>query len=483
MERNNLSLLNLIEEDYVDAQAREIWKNNTAVMLTMNFVMPKEVYRRDKVMSSEQIETYCQIRDKWTGNKVTKSRGGLKIDCLEYFSDVKKTEKGLLKKDEAEEFSDFQNESSEVVMLKYFSKKSKTDPGKVKTDEEWENSGLFSDKKVLTTEETKRIREELKKNEGPIWHGIISIRDEFTSRFNAQDDCIGFLHKYFPKLFRDNERDLDNIQVVGALHCNTDNRHIHFLCYEKEVDQKRNTIYEAGFTVDSLNQCREHASMFISGETETWKKKRTELVHEFKENTKDEKDSRLYCIVQELAGCLPRYGHLQYNREEIEPYKPTILKATMAIVGLYPEFKDKHDMIWHEYENKMTASPSPTHRKWYDKVLNDYESQLCNTVLGLVKVFNEQSCNNFDERLKSHKRWARIGSNDEPMNLYSKTKQNRKQNILFLAHRNLKVLFNTFVKDRFSRSVQQIEQEIAVNKRNMDYEMMEQKRQKYGAKR
>jgi hypothetical protein len=469
----------ILESTIEKDESTAVWHNHagTSVMLQVKFSCPKSTYQRQK-WGDNKTQLWCDDRDVWTGRKLLKTTKGVDKDCLSYFADQEKVKEGILKTDEALETNDFQSMSAEDLAIKYFINRKKTDPGKVinpTSNADWKNSGSFSDKGVLSEQELNRIRAELKENEGIIFHGVISVRHEYNNEFHDQNDGINFMKKYLPKLFKDNNWDPDNMQFVGALHCNTDNRHIHFMAYQKEVDLTRTNIKDGVLREKTLEECREHAVKFISGETDAWKPLRTSLNKEFRAVTQESQDSALYNQVRSLASILPKRGHLQYNRKEILPYRQRIFETTQNIINLFPEFRDKNNQIMDVYHDKRKNSPSKASGNWYDKILNEYQGELCNTVLGLVKKYNEEDYAIYQKSFSNPRRKLRNRGFDEPNFIISKAKNARKQSVLFSARQGFHKVFHVYLRDMFSRSMKEIEYDIQQKQINATIEFFEDK--------
>jgi hypothetical protein len=96
------------------------------------------------------------------------------------------------------------------------------------------SSGAFNEDGVLSNKQKHELEEKLKTTKSNIWHGFISFSNELTTTMDTQTAAIEFVKKTMESYFNNTHLKRDNIEAVYSLHTDTDNRHIHFMFFEKE---------------------------------------------------------------------------------------------------------------------------------------------------------------------------------------------------------------------------------------------------------
>ena len=95
--------------------------------------------------------------------------------------------------------------------------------------------GVFSKDGLLTDEQKRELREQLRNTQSCIWDIVISFREEFGEMYcRDYEQAYNFIKKELPKFFTRAGLDKDNIIWYAGLHENTENKHIHISFFEKE---------------------------------------------------------------------------------------------------------------------------------------------------------------------------------------------------------------------------------------------------------
>ena len=95
--------------------------------------------------------------------------------------------------------------------------------------------GAFCKDGLLTDEQKRGLREQLRNTQSCIWDMVISFREEFGEMYcRDYEQAYNFIKKELPKFFTRAGLDKDNIIWYAGLHENTENKHIHISFFEKE---------------------------------------------------------------------------------------------------------------------------------------------------------------------------------------------------------------------------------------------------------
>ncbi len=95
--------------------------------------------------------------------------------------------------------------------------------------------GVFGKDGLLTDEQKRELREQLRNTQSCIWDMVISFREEFGEMYcRDYEQAYNFIKKELPKFFTRARLDKDNIIWYAGLHENTENKHIHISFFEKE---------------------------------------------------------------------------------------------------------------------------------------------------------------------------------------------------------------------------------------------------------
>jgi hypothetical protein len=113
------------------------------------------------------------------------------------------------------------------------------------------SSGIFSANGLLSKEEKKELREELRETKSTIWDYVISFEEKYgkENRYSWQK-AKDLLAKTLPGYFKSIGLDPEKTMWYAGLHENTENRHIHLSFFQKEptaYDRKSKTrVYRRG---------------------------------------------------------------------------------------------------------------------------------------------------------------------------------------------------------------------------------------------
>ena len=101
--------------------------------------------------------------------------------------------------------------------------------------------GVFSKDGLLTDEQKRELREQLRNTQSCIWDMVISFREEFGEMYcRDYEQAYNFIKKELPKFFTRAGLDKDNMIWYAGLHENTENKYIHISFFEKEPKLYKN---------------------------------------------------------------------------------------------------------------------------------------------------------------------------------------------------------------------------------------------------
>lgn len=93
------------------------------------------------------------------------------------------------------------------------------------------NTGVFNDRGMISQEKVTKMKERLRRNQGYIWHGFISLNAEQSPKIDTPEKCIELIKRTFPSFLKDAKLYPDNIDLMCALHLDRPHHlHIHFVC-------------------------------------------------------------------------------------------------------------------------------------------------------------------------------------------------------------------------------------------------------------
>ncbi len=113
--------------------------------------------------------------------------------------------------------------------------------------------GIFNQDGLISAEERKRIRNDLRKTKSVIWDALITFESEFGKKWcNSFEQAYNLLKNELPKFFKRAGLNQDNIEWFAGLHENTDNRHIHISFFEKKPLRIRPNKNEKQFSIGRI---------------------------------------------------------------------------------------------------------------------------------------------------------------------------------------------------------------------------------------
>ena len=297
--------------------------------------------------------------------------------------------------------------------------------------------GVFNDKGRIFQEPAEEMKERLRRNEGNIYHGFISLNKEESHKIDSVDKCIEMIKRTFPSFLSDARFNKDNIDLMCALHTDRPNHlHIHFVFWEKEpkyLDKDGNPCFRRKSKIEkrAINNFMVRLGLFLDEGKETVHKTRDEAIRELRGMTSFKAlrytDEEVITEILALAKELPEKGRLSYGSKDMEPFRGRVDKIVAMLLATNREAR-KADADFHQAveERRQTiknicgkdyafsdkgVSPEkmdkPTYRfqidekeiTMIDDLENDYKRRQGNLIINLAKAIKPE----YYERKKGKK--------------------------------------------------------------------------------
>jgi hypothetical protein len=227
------------------------------------------------------------------------------------------------------------------------------------------SSGIFSANGLLSKEEKKELREELRETKSTIWDYVISFEEKY-----GKENCYSWqkakdlLAKTLPGYFKSIGLDPEKTVWYAGLHENTDNRHIHLSFFQKEptaYDRKSKTrVYRRGkIPIAKINGLKVAIERHYLEPVEGVARVRKLMVEETKKSvtgsyTRDSESFKF--LVRKLAEEIPLTGDLGYESANMDGCRSDIDAATDLVMEnecIAPKWKEVLDEA-DERDRKMT---------------------------------------------------------------------------------------------------------------------------------
>lgn len=249
---------------------------------------------------------------------------------------------------------------------------------------------------------------------GNIWHGVLSL-PTWQSKLVGYEDMERLVRQTFGGFLKRAGFAPDNIALLAAMHENTENKHIHFTFYEKQPkyrDSNGNIGYRINGLIpkQALQEYRMSATAYLDENKRSLSKYRDAVVQSLR-GVPTDKD--LYIALESLADKLPKHGRLQYNSEQIAPYRKDIDEVVQMLLRKDPEAKKAHIQVLSEIARRGKAlAETGTKNDYVKRLTDEYKSRLGNVVLGMVKQYRNDPKSKLGTRgepktRKQHKAAAR----------------------------------------------------------------------------
>ncbi len=214
--------------------------------------------------------------------------------------------------------------------------------------------GIFNQDGLLTEEQKRELREQLRNTQSCIWDCVISFEETFGEKYcRDYDQAFAFVKSELPKFFTRAGLDKNNMIWYAGLHENTENNHIHISFFEKEpvLYSKRKLVYHSGkIDKEILINSKFIFERKLTNKTAQLVALRKDLNEKYRKNLDSDEMSRL--IKKQLLKLyreLPSDGRISYDRDNMEFLKRKVDDTTETILYANPKTK----FAYKDYRNKI----------------------------------------------------------------------------------------------------------------------------------
>ena len=192
------------------------------------------------------------------------------------------------------------------------------------------SSGVFDADGLMDERKKLEFRKELKKTLSVIWDMIVSTEESYgKEKLSSWKQAMEVIKKELPKFLEDNHMSIDNVGWCGALHENTDNRHIHLLLYEKRMecfdpDTKKRRFHKGTLSKLSMEDFKIRIEQRLDGHEHSFHRYRDKLLALEKERLEEVDDKAVYSkdlksMLLELYRKAPKgkYGYLSHKADPV----------------------------------------------------------------------------------------------------------------------------------------------------------------------
>ena len=187
--------------------------------------------------------------------------------------------------------------------------------------------GVFNKDGIMSAEERKRVRQNLRQTKSNIWDCLITFKEDFGKKWcDNYEQAYNLVSKQLPKFFKRCGLNPDNIEWFAGLHENTDNRHIHISFFEKEPQRLRPNKNTKTFsngrlpkhTILEFKPILELAATdYIAREIQD----RKVIQDKIKEELEHKSKFTIYTKLMYIANSFPESGSLSYDSDNMLPLR------------------------------------------------------------------------------------------------------------------------------------------------------------------
>lgn len=269
--------------------------------------------------------------------------------------------------------------------------------------------GVFGENGLLSSEERKNIKINLRKTKSVIWDCLISFESEFGKKWcDNFSQAHNIMKTEFPKFLKRCGFDKNNITWFAGLHENTDNRHIHICFFENKPSRIRKGHKQKQYSIGKISNIAmsEFKAQIELAATDFKAREilaRKNINEAFHEQCGHYSTKLINNKFLKIANSLPRGGSLSYAsrnmnflRGEIDSLTNYLIKTSPAITAEKENFLDlaKHkDEMFEDYCRRNHCEKP---FNFQDKYKKDIYRRLGNIVIDYALDLKRKD----DERLK-----------------------------------------------------------------------------------
>lgn len=219
------------------------------------------------------------------------------------------------------------------------------------------SSGLFNASGLLSNDDKKEIRKELRKTDSTLWDCVISFEEEYGKE-NVFDwkQARELLTKTINGFFRAANLNPENMVWMAGLHENTDNRHIHLEFFEKKPThydcRKKNRIYRRGkIPINSVNSFKASIAKHFMTPVESAKRVRKIMLESAAKAVSGDYEIDLEgfsFIIRKLYDEIPLEGELSYSSSNMNQCRKDVDNASSMIIA-----NNSNNNSWKKFEEEI----------------------------------------------------------------------------------------------------------------------------------
>ncbi|MEG1751523.1 MAG: relaxase MobL [Clostridia bacterium] len=199
--------------------------------------------------------------------------------------------------------------------------------------------GVFNQNGVLSSENRKTLRENLRETKSVIWDCLITFATDFGKKWcDNYDQAYNLMKNEFSKFLKSCGLNPDNIEWFAGLHENTDNRHIHISFFEKKPQRIRPNKKGKQFSIGKLSKVailnyKPKIELAVTDFKAREILARRQLQDYAKEQLRENSGRIINNKLLALANKFPTNGSLAYSSFNMQFLKPEIDSLTNYLIN------------------------------------------------------------------------------------------------------------------------------------------------------
>lgn len=276
--------------------------------------------------------------------------------------------------------------------------------------------GAFNLNGVMTQAELDEYRRMAQSTTACIYHGVISLSAK-QSELVSYSDFQRLIKQTFGGFLKSAGFDPKNVAMLAAMHTNTENKHVHFCFFEKEPKHVRcdgRLGFRERYCVPQklLDEYRMSATAFLDENKRDLYSFRNVVIGSLRSIGFSPSDKQLLTALKKLSAILPERGQLQYNADNIAPFRKDIDDVVKMLLRKNPRALSAHNEVLKEIARRgKNLAETGTKNDYAKRLTQEYKSRLGNVVLGYVRQYRKDArlCMRGEPQTrKQHKARARV---------------------------------------------------------------------------
>lgn len=367
------------------------------------------------------------------------------------------------------------------------------------------STGVFNGDGMISAEQVEEMKARLKKNEGNIYHGFISLNEEQSYKIDTPEKCIGLIKNTFGQFLEDAKFNRKNIDLMCALHLDRPHHlHIHFVFWEKEPTYKSKKDGTLGYrrkgkiNMEAINKLFVRTGLYIDENRDRLFNTRMEAIRALRGMTSVKaamgSSDEIRKEILSLAKGLPKTGRLSYGSKDMEAYVGRVDKIVEMLIGYDGKARRSHLRFLHELEKHKQAIKNICGTPFaftdrnvkveeVERDLPKYHNKIDEKTLSIIEDIEADYKRRQGNLVLKLAKFIKPEIYEKPR--YGKTKPNDKNHKrrLAMSRRKIKSLFGKFLRSfgedsellerDFSRRLQEVEEEMEEKRKRENGERQE----------